>query len=321
MSIERINALFSGRDRPSSRFAGPCVPSSRYVAAHIAVSPDSYPLNGPESGAAAVNLLDGPQLSLRSTKDPMAGADIRSNGGRITIMSDPQLELIDKLSAEISGCESDVVTEIFSSNPTPSGLQAVAEQAARFAEATTHEFADPTFKVACKAGCNWCCYQTVRVSPPEVFRIVRSIRSMPHVDQEKLVSRLRDLDKLTHGKSSKERAKLRRACAFLKDELCSIYSARPLACAEFSSADVRDCKKGYRKGFQKVMITREGSRTVAYKAVQRGLIAGLAQALPKAETAVFELTAAVLAALDYPNSETAWLEGKPVFAKARMNLG
>ena len=69
------------------------------------------------------------------------------------------------------------------------------------------------------------------------------------------------------------------------------------------------------------MVTREKSRTVAYKAVQRGLLVGLAQALPKADTSVFELTAAVLAALDHPNSETAWLEGKPVLAKASMNLG
>ncbi len=251
----------------------------------------------------------------------MAGADTRGNGGRITIMSDPQLQLIDELTDEISACESDVVTAMLSSNLTPSGLQAVAEQATRFAEATTNEFANRTFKAACKAGCNWCCYQSMRISPPEVFRIVRSIRSMPHGDQEKLVSRLRDLDKLTRGKSSKKRAKLRRACAFLKDGLCSIYSACPLACAEFTSADVRDCKKGYRKGFQNNLVTRERSRTVAYKAVQRGLLSGLAQALPKAETSVFELTAAVLAALDYPNSETAWLEGKPVFAKARMNLG
>ena len=136
----------------------------------------------------------------------MTGADTRSIGGRNTIMSDPQLELIGELADKISACESDVVTEIFSSNPTPSGLQAVAEQAARFADAVTNEFRNPKFKVACKAGCNWCCHQSVRVSPPEVFRIVRSIRSMPHGDQEKLVSRLRDLDKLTRGKSSKKRA-------------------------------------------------------------------------------------------------------------------
>ena len=244
---------------------------------NITVNSDSYPLNGPESSAAAVNLHDGPQLSLWSTKDPMAAADTRSNDGRITIMSDPRLELIDELADEISACESGVVTDILSSNLTPSGLQAVAEQATRFAEATTNEFANPTFKVACKAGCNWCCYQSVRVSPPEVFSIVRSIRSMPHGDQEKLISRLRDLDKLTHGESSKKRTKLRHACAFLEDGLCSIYSARPLACAEFTSADVRDCKKGYRKGFQKNMVTREKSRTVAYKAVQRGLLFGLAR--------------------------------------------
>ncbi len=140
-------------------------------------------------------------------------------------------------------------------------------------------------------------------------------------DHGKLVSRLRDLDKLTRGKSSKKRSKLRRACSFLKDGLCSIYSARPPACAELTSVDVRDCKKGYRKGFQNNMVTREKSRKVAYKAVQRGLLAGLAQAVPKAETSVLEFTAAALAVLDYSNSEIAWVEGKPVFAKGRMNLG
>ncbi len=44
----------------------------------------------------------------------------------------------------------------------------------------------------------------------------------------------------------------------------------------------------------------------------------MAQALPKAETSVFELTAAVLAAPDDPNAETAWLEGGPVIAKASV---
>ena len=140
-------------------------------------------------------------------------------------------------------------------------------------------------------------------------------------DQEKLISGLRDLDKLTHRKSSKKRTKLRLACAFLKDGLCSIYAVRPLACAKFSSADVADCKQAYRKGFGTSEITHEKSRIVAYRAVQAGLITGLTQTAPHARPLLLELTAAVLAAIDYPDSETAWLEGKPIFQKVKLNLG
>lgn len=233
-------------------------------------------------------------------------------------MSDPQPDMIQKLAGEIESCETDIVAGMLSGNPTPSGLQEVVAQAARFAETTALEYKDPTFNVACKAGCHWCCMQAVRVSPPEVFRIVRAIRSMTDDDQEELISRLRELDKVTRGKSGPQREKLKLACAFLTDDLCGIYDARPLACAAYSSANVKDCKKRFRKGSHKVNITQDNARAVAYRAVQRGLFLGMAKALPAAETTGFELTAAVLAALDYPDAETAWLEGKPVFEIARI---
>ncbi len=230
---------------------------------------------------------------------------------------DSQQQFIDWVSAQICAIESSVVQDLFAGTPRPSGIQEVAENAAGFAEDTTQKLDDPSFSIACKAGCNWCCYQPVHVTSPEVFRIARFIRSMPDSDREKLISRLRDLDKRTRKKYAKKFTKRRAACAFLNDGLCSIYSVRPLRCAEFTSADVKDCKRAYRKGFRTTSVTHEKSRAVAYKAVQRGLLLGLAKALPKTDTSLFELRAAVLAALDHRDSETAWLEGKPVFAKAR----
>jgi Fe-S-cluster containining protein len=219
--------------------------------------------------------------------------------------------------AAVCTIESDAVQDMLAKNRTPIGLRLVAENVAEFAETTTQTQKDPSFELACKAGCNWCCYQSVRVTPPEVFRIVEFIRSMPDTDREELESRLRHLRKLTRGISQKKRAKLRLACAFLKDGLCSIYSVRPLACAEFTSVNAKDCERGFRKGFHKAHVTHEMARIMVYKGAERGLLLGLRKALPNADTSVLELTAAVAAALGSPDSATAWLEGKPVFKDAR----
>ena len=223
--------------------------------------------------------------------------------------------------AEICTIQSDVVQDMLARNRTPIGLRLVAENVAEFAETTIQKQKAPAFKSDCKAGCNWCCYQPVQVSSPEVFRIVHFIRSMSDSDREKLVSRLRHLDKRTHGISHKKRSKLRLPCAFLKEGLCSIYSVRPLACAEFTSVDVKDCERGYRKGFQKTKVTHETARIMMYKGAMRGLNLGLRKALPKSDTSALELTAAIVTVLGYPDSATAWLDGKPIFRDARNNPG
>ncbi len=235
-------------------------------------------------------------------------------------MSDKQNKLMRELSEEICSIGTETIQGILTKSPTPNGLQTAAENAAAFAESATQQYADPSFKPACKTGCHWCCFQSVSVSGIEVFRIAKHIQSMPDDEQEALISGLRDLNKLTRGKSRHRRAKLKRPCAFLKDGLCSIYTVRPLACAEFTSSDVADCKKGFRKGFHVSFVTREKSRTVAYKAVQRGVFLGLVRAVPTADASLFELTSAILTAIDHPNSEFAWLKGEPIFSQSRINI-
>lgn len=233
--------------------------------------------------------------------------------------------LVDSAVAEMAKCEAELVAQILAENLTPSGIQSIAEQAAEFAETAASQIAGSAFKASCKAGCNWCCYQPVRVTPPEVFRIVRFIRSLPVKTQDQLTSQIRESVRPAMAQNTDIQNKAGTPCPFLDTSssnagsantgLCGIYAVRPLACAEFNSNNVKDCKKGSQKGFQATMVTRERSRVLIYKAVQQGLMRGLTQALPDVENSVFNLANAVLIALENPDTEAAWLKGLPVFTQ------
>lgn len=197
-------------------------------------------------------------------------------------------------------------------------VQAVIENAVGFAETMTQKFRHPESPpVACQEGCYWCCYQAVPVSAPEAFRITRYLLHDVADDlRAELVDKLRKLDFETHGATPSTRAKFRLPCAFLRDGRCMVYSVRPLACAEFTSYNVEDCKRGQRFGFTSQSVIHEKARMVVFNAVQRGLFEGLRTALPSADNEILELSAAVLAAIASPDGAKEWLQGSDLFANA-----
>lgn len=240
------------------------------------------------------------------------------SGVVVTETSDAELRLQDR----IRQAQHEAVSEVLLPNPTPDLLQKVIEDADSFAEAVTAKHLHPASpEVACSIGCSHCCYQLVSVSAPEIFRIVRYIRfSMPEAQAEEVIGRVRSLDKATRGITSKSRVSIKKPCAFLgADGCCTIYAVRPLACAEFTSYNVQDCKRGKRIGFKPFGMIHEKARMIAFNAVRQGLQDGLATALTHADTKWLELTAAVSAALDHPAPEQAWLKGENVFVKSHLN--
>src|SRR5438445_747870 len=64
--------------------------------------------------------------------------------------------------------------EVLKTGRTPLKVIEVAERAAALAEKTIRDFmaTSPPSPLACKEGCDWCCYMTVGTTVPEVFRIV-----------------------------------------------------------------------------------------------------------------------------------------------------
>lgn len=219
----------------------------------------------------------------------------------------------------IRDAEATAFADIVASDRTPEGVLGAIENAVGFAEVMTEKMRHPeTPPVACCAGCSWCCYQMVSISAPEAFKLARFIQTLPAEEANNLVARLRRLDNETHGATATLRDKLRLPCAFLVDKQCSVYFARPLECAEFTSFDVKACERAHRWGYDKVEIIHEKARLVVFQEVLRGVFQGLSRLKPPVENGPLELTAAVLTVLDTPDCETRWLAGEPVFAKAHL---
>lgn len=248
-----------------------------------------------------------------------------NEGGPLLIkpVSEEERREEERVKRGVREAEAATIHDLLSKERNPEGMLGALENAFGFAGTMTAKYRDPaTPPIACCEGCSWCCYQTVLVSAPETFRLARFIRTeFSMEDVERVLARLRKLDSETRGATSTLRDRLRLSCAFLVDNRCSVYSARPLGCAEFTSFDVKACERAQRYGFDKVEIIHEKARMIMFTSVQQGVFDGLSRIEPPVEAAGLELTAAVLTALETPDCETRWLAGEKVFAKAHLVIG
>lgn len=161
--------------------------------------------------------------------------------------------------------------------------------------------------VACRKGCSSCCKMWVSVTAPEVFQLVRAVRS----------SRLdvRDIEEraaVTAGLDFDTRGSMIYDCPLLaSDGSCSVYPARPMACRTAASQNAEVCRRGYTEFSGEdiptpffFILQRTG-----YNMAMRGafLHAGL-----RLET--YELNAALSVALATENAERRWLGGGDIFA-------
>lgn len=243
----------------------------------------------------------------------------RNNVVRPMTMEQQQKEA--EISAMLCDAEKSAVVQILSEDRSSTGLMHVLNNATGFAEAMAVKFRNPrTPKVDCKEGCNWCCYQTVPVTAPEAFAIAGFIRSTgDHSAEASVHAKLLDVKEQTLNLTPRERTKRHIACAFLTEGRCSIYPVRPLSCAEFTSMDVNDCKRGYRVGFKPKGIIHEKARMVTFYAIRQGMLEGLRQALPGSDPDHYELVAAVIAAMPEDAGER-WIAGEKLFASAALTV-
>lgn len=110
--------------------------------------------------------------------------------------------------------------------------------------------------VHCAAGCSICCQKyLVALAVPEVFAWMVAIRRLPSAQRGEILNHLARLNeqairdglydcfqKINPLDPSAQKAELGRwwkthtvTCPLLKDDVCSLYHARPIACREFQS--------------------------------------------------------------------------------------
>lgn len=182
----------------------------------------------------------------------------------------------------------------------------------------------PAGSVACKAGCDHCCYQLVGVTVPEALAIASHLKSRRSESQlVELVQRLGELSEKTQQLSAEARFSPEYPCAFLVAGRCSIYEVRPLSCRGMNSLDARACEQRLRDPSTREQFLREGSGALtfmepirAFHAVSAGLQIGLSE-LYELDMRPLELTRAVLHLLRAPEDVASeWLTGGKPFESA-----
>ncbi len=188
-----------------------------------------------------------------------------------------------------------------------------ASSAAKWA----HDFFEVSLKhnpsrhqIECAKGCAFCCHVSVTALAPEIFLVASHIRQEYKNEADSILERVRAADRNTRGLSSFERATRRLPCGLLRDNCCTVYSARPSACRGLTSTSVRICERGFNG--EDVQVLTPEVWTILRSAHKQAMWAALEAAeLP---TDSYELNQAICVALETPDAEKRWLLGEDVFA-------
>lgn len=215
---------------------------------------------------------------------------------------------------------------IITKHRTPQGLLALVANAIETMEAVWADLKDEAPDYACRKGCSHCCHQSVMVTAPEVIHAAKFLHDNL---TEKEVARLRDLvaarARQGDGLDNHERMDERLPCAFLMDEICSIYPVRPLQCRGGFSEDAEYCRNllENREETQTALTNGdiEGKYLLLPKMLYDSAQIGMAGALSKdgLNSQPLDLNAAMTIALGDRNVAEKWLRGWPVFESARLH--
>jgi Fe-S-cluster containining protein len=179
----------------------------------------------------------------------------------------------------------------------------------------------PEGTVACRAGCDHCCYQVVGVTPPEALAIARELRSTLSAEALARVSaRLHEATERARGLDAAERFSPDHPCVFLESGRCTIYAVRPLACRGMNSLDATECSSRLRDPLVRAefLATGTGGHSYlepirAFHAISAGLQLALAE-LVHLDMRPLELTPALHLLLAAPETLGAeWLRGESPF--------
>lgn len=180
-------------------------------------------------------------------------------------------------------------------------------------------------QVACKAGCDHCCYQSVGVTPAEALAIVDHLKQTSTNEAlTEVAQRVAEARARTAGLTSAQRYSPEYPCPFLQQAQCTIYEARPLSCRGMNALDADECRRNLRDPQTRAAFLASGKGghsfmepIRAFHAISAGLQLGLSQ-LYQLDMLPLDLTAAVHELLSREDSLTdAWLAGKPALEAAR----
>ncbi len=154
-------------------------------------------------------------------------------------------------------------------------------------------------KLACKKGCSYCCGLTVKVAIPELYVIFEHIQATYSEEEiQQIMADLRSYEvKMAKCKTRNE--KLQVPCAFLKDNVCSIYETRPLPCHAWNSTTVESCIEYLTN--QDIDIPSSICHYGPYDVVKKGIMKGLF--IAGFDEATEELNSGILRLLEWDRED------------------
>jgi Fe-S-cluster containining protein len=165
-----------------------------------------------------------------------------------------------------------------------------------------------------EAHCSARCHEMIGVMAPEVLAVAADIRSHMSEEETESVRHKANADATkTNAMSRDEYAAANVTCPLLGDDgSCSAYSFRPLFCRTDCATCGSDehCESDDLAGQR-----RPASSTALARGIGRGISTSLTSAGVDANR--YELSSALVVALDAPDVSERWAKGEPVFAGCR----
>jgi Fe-S-cluster containining protein len=165
--------------------------------------------------------------------------------------------------------------------------------------------------VACRAGCSYCCYYHVAVTAAEALALAEHLRGLSTPQQEHLTRKLYETAKQVAPLSQAEYIHTNIPCAFLDNDRCSVYDARPVACRGFHSVNVDPCRAAFENPQSLEPMTFAPDRQAVNEAYKNVML--IAQHQTGCDTTMYEMHTAITEALTNGSSVKRWKKGKVAF--------
>lgn len=157
-------------------------------------------------------------------------------------------------------------------------LVELAELAAAYAERAFDRIdgEQQAKSLACRRGCDWCCYLPVESSLAEATRALEFARNELDTSSfAALCARIGAADAAYPPPAHQPLSK-NPPCPFLVAGACQVYPARPLACRGWNSLDVKACETAWHEGVGAVKVPVnsriQGVYVNASEALSRALV-------------------------------------------------
>jgi Fe-S-cluster containining protein len=187
----------------------------------------------------------------------------------------------------------------------PAGPSRAAEIAARVAGRAIDTVAARE-EAACRRGCAHCCHFAVSASPPEVFRLARTLRKRTGI-----LDAVRLRAEATRSLTLEELAKRCLPCVLLAGSECTAYDARPITCRQFLSRSAEACERNLHGEPIEIPVLK-GAINAGVLCRNLLLAAGRSAGL---SDNCYELSGALAIALGLADAERRWLAREDVFAR------